>query len=83
MIDLRSADHPVRCMSVPDDLVFFSRHNLIMNPLFARLEATVHVRAITDDMDGVAKPITPLGKQHHNWVCQRGLPFGLEAHDQP
>jgi hypothetical protein len=60
------------------DLVFFLRHNLIANPLFARLKATVHIRAITDDMDGVAKPITPLGKQHHNWVCQRGLPFGLE-----
>jgi hypothetical protein len=60
------------------DLVFFLRHNLIANPLFARLKATVHIRAITDDMDGVAKPITPLGKQHHNWLCQRGLPFGLE-----
>jgi hypothetical protein len=38
----------------------------------------VHIRAIMDDMDGVAKPITPLGKQHHNWVRQRGLPFEAE-----
>lgn len=81
MIDLRSADHPVRRMSVPDGLAFFSRQNLIMNPLFARLNATVHVRAITDDMDGVAKPITPLGKQHCDWVRQRGLPFGLDSHE--
>ncbi|MEE6140563.1 AarF/ABC1/UbiB kinase family protein [Mycobacterium sp. 050128] len=83
MVDLRSPNHPVRRMSVPDDLVFFSRHNLIMNPLFARLKATLHVRAIMDDMDGVAEPITPLGKQHHNWLRQRGLPFGLEMHDHP
>ncbi|SPM30704.1 ABC1 kinase family protein [Mycobacterium terramassiliense] len=83
LIDLRSPDHPVRRMSVPDDLAFFSRHNLIMNPLFAALEATMHVRAITDDMDGIAKPITPLGKQHHDWLRERGLPLGLEPHDHP
>jgi predicted unusual protein kinase regulating ubiquinone biosynthesis (AarF/ABC1/UbiB family) len=83
LIDLRSPDHPVRRMSIPDDLVFTSRHNLIMNPLFSALEATVHIRAIMDDMDGVAEPITPIGKQHHNWVRQRGLPLGLEPHDCP
>jgi predicted unusual protein kinase regulating ubiquinone biosynthesis (AarF/ABC1/UbiB family) len=83
MIDLRSPDHPVRRMSVPDDFVFFSRHNLIMNPLFAMLDATMHTRAIIDDMDGIAEPITPIGKQHHCWVRQRGLPLGLEPHDYP
>jgi hypothetical protein len=49
-------------------------------------EATVHIRAIMDDMDGmdgVAEPMTSVGKQHHNEVRQRGLPFGLEPHDQP
>ena len=83
MIDLRSPDHPVRRMSIPDDFVFFSRHNLIMNPLFAMLDATMHIRAIIDDMDGIGEPITPIGKQHHCWVRQRGLPLGLEPHDYP
>ena len=54
-----------------------------MNPICATLGATVHVRSMIDDMDGVAEPITPLGKQHDAWVRQRGLPYGLEPHDQP
>jgi hypothetical protein len=36
-----------------------------------------------DDTDGVAEPITPLGKQHGAWVRRRGLPYGLEPHDHP
>jgi hypothetical protein len=34
-------------------------------------------------MDGVAEPISELGKQHVAWVRQRGLPFGTDHHDQP
>jgi predicted unusual protein kinase regulating ubiquinone biosynthesis (AarF/ABC1/UbiB family) len=83
LIDLRSPDHPVRHMSAPDDLIFFTRFNLIANPLMAALKATVYARSIIDDMDGVAAPITPLGKQHDAWVRQRGLPYGLEHHDDP
>ena len=83
LIDLRSPDHPVRRMSAPDDFVFFPRLNLIMNPLFATLGATIYARSIMDDMDGVAEPITPLGKQHDAWVRQRGLPYGLDLHDHP
>lgn len=37
----------------------------------AGLRATMSVRAIFDDIDGVAKPITELGKQHHAWVRER------------
>jgi hypothetical protein len=33
---------------------------------------------MVDDLDGVAEPITPLGKQHIGWVRRRGLPFGLD-----
>jgi predicted unusual protein kinase regulating ubiquinone biosynthesis (AarF/ABC1/UbiB family) len=83
LIDLRSPDHPVRRLSAPDDLVFFPRLNLILNPICAMLGATIYARSIADDMDGVAEPITPLGKQHHAWVRQRGLPYGLEPHDHP
>lgn len=81
LLDVRSPDHPVRRMSVPDDFVFFSRLNLSMNAILATLGATIHARSMYDDMDGVAEPITPLGKQHHVWVRKRGLPCGLEAHD--
>lgn len=83
LIDLRPPDHPVRRMSAPDDLVFFPRVNLMLNPLFATLGATIYTRSISDDMDGVAAPFTPLGKLHDAWVRERGLPHGLEPHDHP
>ena len=81
LVDLRSPDHPVRRVSAPDDLVFFPRMSLSMSSMLAALEATVYARSIVDDMDGVAEPITPLGKLHNEWVRQRGLPYGLESHD--
>ena len=40
------------------------------------------MRAIMDDMDGVAEPITELGKLHQAWVRERGLPGALDHHDQ-
>jgi predicted unusual protein kinase regulating ubiquinone biosynthesis (AarF/ABC1/UbiB family) len=78
LIDLRATDHPMRRMSVPPDFVFFARLNLSMNSIFASLGATFHVRAAVDDMDGVAEPISELGKQHIAWVRHRGLPFGTD-----
>ncbi len=83
LIDLRSSDHPVRRMSAPDDLLFLTRIPLIMNPILATLGATLYARSITDDIDGVAEPTTPLGKLHDAWVRDRGLPYGLEPHDHP
>jgi predicted unusual protein kinase regulating ubiquinone biosynthesis (AarF/ABC1/UbiB family) len=83
LFDLRPPDHPVRRISVSDDLVFFPRMSINMSSMLAALEATVHARAIVDDLDGLAEPITPLGKLHDAWVRQRGLPFGLERHDHP
>jgi hypothetical protein len=34
-----------------------------------------------DDMDGVAAPVTDLGRRHIQWVRERGLPFGMDHHD--
>lgn len=76
-------DHPVRRMSIPDDAILMSRIGLNINTICAKLGATLHTRSIQDDMDGAAEPITPLGQQHHAWVRQRGLPFGLDPHDHP
>lgn len=83
LVDLRSPSHPVRRISAPDDLVFLTRLSLMMNPLFAELGATIYTRPVADDMDGIAEPTTPLGKQHEAWVCERGLPHGLDHHDHP
>ncbi|WP_304114841.1 AarF/ABC1/UbiB kinase family protein [Mycolicibacterium bacteremicum] len=82
IIDLRPSDHAVRRMSVPPDFVFFSRLNLSMNAIFGALDATMAARSMLDDMDGVAEPITELGKQHIAWVRDRGLPFGMDDRDQ-
>lgn len=81
LIDVRSSDHPMRRMTVPSDFVFFSRLNLSMNAVFTALRATLHTRAMLDDMDGAAAPITELGRQHTAWVAGRGLPYGLDDHD--
>lgn len=76
-----SADHPIRRMLVPDDFVFVNRLFLSINTICGALGASVHVRALAEDMDGLAEPITPLGKQHIAWVRERSLPFGLEHHE--
>jgi predicted unusual protein kinase regulating ubiquinone biosynthesis (AarF/ABC1/UbiB family) len=73
-----SADHPIRHMLVPDDFVFVNRLFLSVNTICGALGATVHVRALADDMDGLTDPITPLGKLHDAWVRERGLPYGLD-----
>ena len=81
LLDVRSPDHPLRRMSVPPDFVFFSRLNLSMNAIFTALQAVMYGRAMVDDMDGVASPVTELGRQHVAWVRKRGLPFGMDSHE--
>jgi predicted unusual protein kinase regulating ubiquinone biosynthesis (AarF/ABC1/UbiB family) len=81
LIDVRSPDHPVRRMSVPEGFALFPRVTLGLNAICATLGATIYARSIADELDGIAEPITPLGKQHAAWVRQRGLPFGLEHHE--
>ncbi|OBB89976.1 ABC transporter [Mycobacterium sp. 852002-40037_SCH5390672] len=80
LIDVRSGDHIVRRMAIPDHLVFSTRISLNLNTIFARFGATLPVRAISDDLDGVALPSTDLGKEHHSWRRARGLPCGLDHH---
>lgn len=67
-------------MSIPSDLVFLARINLNISALSATLNATMHTHALLDDLDGIAEPVSPLGKQHVGWVRDRGLPFGLDHH---
>jgi hypothetical protein len=70
-------------MNTPEDFVFCGRVQLAIGSLCVGLCATAQVRAVADDIDGVAEPITELGKLHHAWVRERGLPSGLDPHDHP
>jgi predicted unusual protein kinase regulating ubiquinone biosynthesis (AarF/ABC1/UbiB family) len=83
LFDLRDANHPMARMNAPEDFVFLARVQLAVHSVLAALRATAHARAIVDDMDGVAEPVTELGKLHHAWVRERGLPSALDHHDHP
>ena len=81
--DVRDSDHPAAQMTLPPEFAFTSRITLASNSVLAGLQATLPIRAIWDDMNGVAEPITELGKLHHAWVRERGLPGALDHHDHP
>jgi predicted unusual protein kinase regulating ubiquinone biosynthesis (AarF/ABC1/UbiB family) len=83
LFDVRNTDHPVARMSVPDDYVFAARLQLAVSSVCAGLNATLPVRAIVTDFDGAGEPTTELGKLHHAWVRERGLPSALDHHDHP
>jgi predicted unusual protein kinase regulating ubiquinone biosynthesis (AarF/ABC1/UbiB family) len=74
--------NPLSRMTAPEALAFAPRVVTALNSVCGALRATLPAKAITDDLDGVAEPITPLGKTHHLWVRERGLPLGMEHHDQ-
>lgn len=83
LFDLRDTDHPMARMNTPDDFVFAARVQLAIGGVCAALHATLPAKAIADDLDGVAEPITELGKLHHAWVRERGLPSAFDHHDHP
>jgi predicted unusual protein kinase regulating ubiquinone biosynthesis (AarF/ABC1/UbiB family) len=73
---------PLAHMTVTPQFVFLPRIQIAFAHLAAAMRATLPVRAILEDMDGVAEPTTELGKLHHAWVRERGLPGALDHHDQ-
>lgn len=75
-----SADNPVNRMVVPEDFSMFPRVQLALTHIGAGMNACLPAKALMDDMDGVAEPITEVGKLHHEWVRQRGLPMALDSH---
>jgi predicted unusual protein kinase regulating ubiquinone biosynthesis (AarF/ABC1/UbiB family) len=83
IFDQRDPHHPMARMHAPDDFVFLSRSQLAIASIRAGLNYTAPARAIYDDMDGVSEPVTELGKLHHAWVRERGLPGALDHHDHP
>lgn len=83
VFDFRGLGRLVTRMRLPDDYAFVGRALLVISSVWASLNATLPVRAIVDDFDGTVAPTTDLGKQHHDWVRERGLPSALEHHDHP
>jgi predicted unusual protein kinase regulating ubiquinone biosynthesis (AarF/ABC1/UbiB family) len=83
LFNIRDSHHPLAHMTAPPDFVFIPRVAIACNSVLAGLQATLPLRAIFDDMDGVADAITELGEQHHDWVRARGLPSGIDHHDHP
>ncbi|MCX8553811.1 AarF/ABC1/UbiB kinase family protein [Mycolicibacterium mucogenicum] len=74
-------DHPqLGDMHVPSEHMFAGRLSVSFMSTLVALGARFHARGCIDDMDGVAEPITDMGRQHIAWVRRRGLPFGLDDH---
>jgi predicted unusual protein kinase regulating ubiquinone biosynthesis (AarF/ABC1/UbiB family) len=82
LFGVHDASHPMARMKAPEDFVFAGRLLLALCSVVVGLCATAPARAIIDDMDGVAGPTTELGKLHHAWVRERGLPSALDHHDR-
>lgn len=80
LFDIRSSEHPLARMSGPTEYACMPRILVSLNIICAALGATLPMRAIADDIDSVAQPITLLGNQHHAWVADRGLPSALDHH---
>ncbi|CRZ17365.1 ABC1 kinase family protein [Mycolicibacterium neworleansense] len=70
-------------MTVTREFVFLPRLQIAFDHIATGLRATVPVRSILEDLSGIAEPNTELGKLHHAWVRERGLPCGLDHHDHP
>ncbi|KLI09018.1 ABC transporter [Mycolicibacterium conceptionense] len=70
-------------VTVTREFVFLPRLQIAFDHIAAGLRATVPVRSILEDLSGIAEPTTELGKLHHAWVRERGLPCGLDHHDHP
>ena len=65
--------HPLARISVSGVAAATARIHLNLVSICAGLGATLPVRAIAEDIDGVAEPVTALGRAHHAWIRERGL----------
>jgi len=68
---------PVNRMNVPHDFALFPRVQLSLTHVAAGLQATLPMRAIVDDVDGVAAPTTELGKTSSSVDSATRSPHGL------
>lgn len=78
LFDTRDRSDVVARLSVPEELTLSSRVMLAIAAVAGSLGVTLPARAIYDDMDSVAEPVTAMGKAHHAWLRDRGLPSALQ-----
>ncbi|MUM17734.1 AarF/ABC1/UbiB kinase family protein [Mycobacterium sp. CBMA271] len=75
-------DPRVRQFTVPGEHTYFGRITFGINIILGTLGCTFHARGMIEDLAGLADPVSPLGIQHRAWVLERGLPFGLDDHEE-
>ncbi|GJF12258.1 putative ABC transporter ATP-binding protein [Mycolicibacterium cyprinidarum] len=73
MFNFRDRNHLLSRLSVSGVGAVTARIQFNLVSICAALGATLPVRSIADDMDGVAEPVTMLGQQHQVWMRERGL----------
>lgn len=73
LFDFQDPRRALARVSFPSAAAVSARIQLNLISICAALSATLPVRAIADDTDGVAEPVTRLGQQHHVWIRERGL----------
>lgn len=78
LFDTRNSRGVLARLSVPQEFALSSRAVFAVNAISGTLGVTLDVRASVDDIDSVGEPVTELGKLHHAWVRERGLPTALD-----
>lgn len=78
LFDTRDPHSVLARLTVPAELAMSSRVTLGITAIGGVLRATLPARAIADDLNEAAPPITAVGKAHHTWVADRGLPTALD-----
>lgn len=83
LFDFRDPLHPVNRVSFSPVGVFTARIQLNLVSICAALGASLPIRAIADDTDGIGEPATPMGRLHHEWIQRRGYKLVPEPCTEP
>lgn len=78
LFDTRDPNGVLARMSVPAELSLSSRVTMGISAICGAFNATLPARAIAEDLNNTAPAITVIGKAHHEWVRERGLPNALD-----
>jgi predicted unusual protein kinase regulating ubiquinone biosynthesis (AarF/ABC1/UbiB family) len=76
-------DNPLTGIAIPEHFAMIGRAQCAISSVCTALQPSLAGRAIADDIDNAAEPITELGKLHHAWVRETGLAAAPDHHDHP